>query len=59
MYFLSIEAEVLHSFFLVSFSVMDSDGEFLLIEAADYLPPWADPETCGQRVSCQIEILFI
>ncbi|XP_034250445.1 protein ecdysoneless [Thrips palmi] len=30
--------------------VIDSDGEFLLIEAADYLPPWADPETCGQRV---------
>lgn len=30
--------------------VIDSDGEFLLIEAADYLPDWANPETCEQRV---------
>ncbi|CRL06956.1 CLUMA_CG019947, isoform A [Clunio marinus] len=28
----------------------DSDGEFLLIEAADHLPQWANPETCEQRV---------
>ncbi len=33
------------------FRVIDTDGEFLLIEAADFLPLWADPETCGQRVS--------
>ncbi|KAJ1529564.1 hypothetical protein ONE63_006336 [Megalurothrips usitatus] len=40
--------------------VIDSDGEFLLIEAADYLPPWADPETCGQRVYLyQGEVHFI
>lgn len=30
--------------------VCDSDGEFLLIEAADVLPKWANPDTCGQRV---------
>ncbi|KAH8296050.1 hypothetical protein KR054_001089 [Drosophila jambulina] len=30
--------------------VSDSDGEFLLIEAADALPDWASPETCEQRV---------
>lgn len=30
--------------------VIDSDGEFLLIESADYLPQWATPETCEQRV---------
>ncbi|GJQ70819.1 putative SGT1 protein [Trypoxylus dichotomus] len=30
--------------------VVDSDGEFLLIEAANYLPEWADPETCDKRV---------
>ncbi|XP_017127885.1 protein ecdysoneless [Drosophila elegans] len=30
--------------------VSDSDGEFLLIEAADSLPDWASPETCEQRV---------
>lgn len=30
--------------------VIDSDGEFLLIEAADVLPAWANPDTCEQRV---------
>jgi len=30
--------------------VVDSDGEFLLIEAADDLPLWANPETCQDRV---------
>ncbi|KAJ9592776.1 hypothetical protein L9F63_015554 [Diploptera punctata] len=30
--------------------VIDSDGEFLLIEAAEFLPDWASPETCEQRV---------
>lgn len=30
--------------------VSDSDGEFLLIEAADHLPSWADPENCQERV---------
>jgi SGT1 protein len=32
----------------------DSDGEFLLIEAAEHLPQWASPETCEQRVSLTI-----
>lgn len=31
--------------------VIDSDGEFLLIEAANYLPLWANPDTCENRVS--------
>lgn len=30
--------------------VVDSDGEFLLIEAANVLPLWASPETCQDRV---------
>lgn len=30
--------------------VVDSDGEFILIEAADHLPQWANPESCEQRV---------
>ncbi|XP_011311476.1 protein SGT1 homolog ecdysoneless-like, partial [Fopius arisanus] len=30
--------------------LVDSDGEFLLIEAADHLPNWAEPETCQDRV---------
>ncbi|KAM3862656.1 protein ecdysoneless homolog [Diretmus argenteus] len=30
--------------------VEDNDGEFLLIEAADYLPKWLNPETSENRV---------
>ncbi|XP_054288153.1 protein ecdysoneless-like isoform X1 [Macrosteles quadrilineatus] len=30
--------------------MVDVDGEFLLIEAADHLPKWANPETCDKRV---------
>jgi len=30
--------------------VIDSDGEFLMIEAAESLPRWADPDTCINRV---------
>lgn len=30
----------------------DNDGEFLLIEAADYLPKWLNPETSENRVRC-------
>lgn len=30
--------------------IMDSDGEFLLIESANALPPWANPENCERRV---------
>lgn len=30
--------------------IIDSDGEFLLIEAANVLPPWANPETCENHV---------
>lgn len=30
--------------------VVDSDGEFLLIEAANHLPKWVNPETCEGKV---------
>lgn len=30
--------------------ILDADGEFMLIEAADVLPKWANPDTCVQRV---------
>ncbi|ORX50317.1 SGT1-domain-containing protein [Piromyces finnis] len=30
-------------------SVKDNDGEFLLIEAANYLPKWLEPENCENR----------
>ena len=35
--------------------VNDSDGEFLLIEAADYLPKWINPDTATNRVSVDID----
>lgn len=31
--------------------ITDNDGDFLLIEAADYLPSWANPENTENRVS--------
>ncbi|XP_019124819.2 protein ecdysoneless homolog [Larimichthys crocea] len=31
-------------------SIVDNDGEFLLIEAADYLPKWLNPDTSENRV---------
>lgn len=33
-----------------SYSVQDNDGEFLLIEAAPYLPRWIRPENSSNRV---------
>ena len=33
------------------FRVSDNDGEFLLIETADYLPDWLEPESAQNRVS--------
>ncbi|XP_050351808.1 protein ecdysoneless homolog [Nymphalis io] len=30
--------------------IEDNDGDFLLIEAADYLPTWANPDTTENRV---------
>lgn len=38
--------------------VIDSDGEFMLIEAANVLPPWANPDTCQQRVSNTFSLHF-
>lgn len=31
-------------------SIEDNDGEFLLIEAADFLPKWLDPDNSANRV---------
>ena len=39
--------------------VWDDDGEFLLIEAADHLPPWADPDTCDGRVGRPPPLPFV
>ncbi|CAM8915776.1 unnamed protein product [Rhodiola kirilowii] len=42
--------EVSRRFRNVSVRVWDTDGEFLLIEAAFYLPRWIDPENSENRV---------
>ncbi|PJF20048.1 hypothetical protein PSACC_00131 [Paramicrosporidium saccamoebae] len=34
----------------VIISISDADGEFLLIEAAEYLPDWLEPDTSAHRV---------
>lgn len=36
----------------------DADGEFLLIEAAEVLPGWANPDTCAQRVRINFITFF-
>lgn len=36
----------------------DADGEFILIEAAEVLPRWANPDTCAQRVRFIYLLLF-
>lgn len=38
--------------------VHDVDGEFLLIEAADFLPSWANPEMCENRVRILLMCCF-
>ena len=35
-------------------SVFDSDGDFLLIEAAEHLPAWVTPTNSENRVSCYL-----
>ena len=34
----------------ISIKITDDDGQFLLAEAADILPPWAEPDTCENRL---------
>lgn len=38
--------------------IVDNDGEFLLIEAADSLPSWADPSNCDNRVNFATNVRF-
>lgn len=37
--------------FDASLSISDNDGEFLLIEAAHFLPRWLNPDNIKNRVS--------
>lgn len=38
---------------LPKLSISDNDGEFLLIEAAHFLPRWLNPDNSKNRVSQQ------
>lgn len=40
----------LHVCISLLFRIQDNDGDFLLIEAADYIPKWLDPDTSENRV---------
>ncbi|NWI11830.1 ECD protein, partial [Crypturellus soui] len=42
--------EITREFPGLAASVQDNDGEFLLIEAADFLPKWLNPDTSDNRV---------
>ena len=43
-------------YYVCVWRVEDNDGEFLLIEAADYLPKWLNPDTSENRV--KIKTIF-
>lgn len=43
--------ELSNRFPLLWIKVVDTDGEFLLIEAANALPRWLNPEIAENRVS--------
>ncbi len=42
--------EMTHSLSDVCASIVDSDGQFLLIETANYIPDWLEPENGDNRV---------
>lgn len=44
---------VTRTFKEVAAVVYDNDGQFLLIEAAEHLPKWLDPDSSENRVSLQ------
>ncbi|KAJ0178281.1 hypothetical protein K1T71_006104 [Dendrolimus kikuchii] len=46
--YIVLETTKLHPNIIVQ--IKDSDGEFILIEAADYLPQWVNPDTTVNRV---------
>ncbi|XP_026331354.1 protein ecdysoneless-like, partial [Hyposmocoma kahamanoa] len=45
--YLILEVTKVHSNLIAQ--VQDNDGDFLLIEAADFLPAWANPDTTENR----------
>lgn len=47
--YIILEITKVHTNLIVQ--VQDNDGDFLLIEAADVLPSWANPDTTVNRVN--------
>lgn len=41
---------ITRAFSQLAATIQDNDGEFLLIETAEYLPKWLDPESSENRV---------
>lgn len=35
----------------IFYRIQDNDGDFMLIEAAEFLPKWLNPDTSENRVS--------
>jgi len=48
-----------HIYYVFIFRIRDRDGEFLLIEAADSLPKWLNPDTAENRVAFIRHILYL
>lgn len=49
-YIVHIILELTKQFTDIVVQVKDSDGDFVLIESADYLPKWANPDSTNNRV---------
>ena len=45
-----IALKLSEAFLNLSICITDTDGQFLLIEAADFIPDWIDPENCENRL---------
>jgi hypothetical protein len=48
-WFISYIALKLSQNFRISISLTDSDGQFMLIEAAEFIPDWIEPDNCENR----------
>jgi hypothetical protein len=48
-WFISYIALKLSQKICISISLTDSDGQFMLIEAAEFIPDWIEPDNCENR----------
>jgi hypothetical protein len=58
-YIVYILIEISKRFTNLSIKIVDAEGEFLLIEAADFLPKWIGPENSENRVWIRNGLLHI